>query len=261
MAQMSGGTETHAWGTEPLWQLEGSALEWSMVREVDGRVKNRKKDKTCAFCGKMYSGGPDKIRIHLDEKVKPREIAVCKPTAHSRERHSLVVTKMRKRERVAAKRKQDEVKKEDEHALRRAAAGMGMVAFGGGGAQASVDKHALPLDLFDDVDFRAAIATTAKCGTKLTAGAQGGVHLPKRKTVTTKILPQFDADLDEKIKARMGVVASRCGVTLMSDGWTSVSNRPIVNALASTPVGSYFIKAIDASGKTKDAKFIGNFMM
>ena len=50
------------------------------------------------------------------------------------------------------------------------------------------------------------------------------------------------------------------GGLLISDGWTSIQNRPIINALLSTPVGARFLKAIDTSGQTKDAQYIADFM-
>jgi len=122
-------------------------------------------------------------------------------------------------------------------------------------------KKALPLDLFDDTAFREAVAITARCGSKVVAGSRGDVHLPRRNAITRKELPKFDQALDMKIKDRIAGVVKMCGATLVSDGWTSTSNRPIINALATTPVGSYFIKAVDTSGKTKDAKYISDFMI
>mmetsp|Transcript_29574 Transcript_29574/g.90718 ORF Transcript_29574/g.90718 Transcript_29574/m.90718 type:complete len:164 (-) Transcript_29574:742-1233(-) len=45
-----------------------------------------------------------------------------------------------------------------------------------------------------------------------------------------------------------------------TDGrWTSVSSKPIINALVSLPVGSYFLEALDTEGQTKDAAFIADF--
>ena len=46
------------------------------------------------------------------------------------------------------------------------------------------------------------------------------------------------------------------GAALTSDGWTSVSNKPLLNFLTVTPFGAEFIKAIDTSGQTKDAEYL-----
>jgi len=233
-------------------ELQGSALEWSTVVEADGRAKNRGKDKLCMLCGKTYSGGPDKIRIHiLDPTVKPREVTPCKPLPEWRERHRIVLAEMRKRALIDAARKQKAIDVDEQREERRAAAGAGPASVAAAAQMFNlknvedvtsawlkvVVKKALPLDIFDDSAFREAIATTARCGAKLTTGAKGDVHLTRRKCITTKELPEYDTALDLRIKARMAGVLKTCGATLVSDGWTSTSNRPIINALATTPVG------------------------
>ena len=183
----------HPWGTAPVERLKSSALEWSTVIEADARAKNRGKDKTCLFCGKKYSGGPDKIRIHLDANVKPREVATCKPLPEWRERHRVVLAEMRERAAVGAARKQKAIEVEEQRDQRRAAGGAGPEGAAAAAAAKLFDiktvddvtlawlkvvvKKALPLDIFDDGTFRAAVATTARCGTKLTCGAKGNVHL------------------------------------------------------------------------------------
>jgi len=48
---------------------------------------------------------------------------------------------------------------------------------------------------------------------------------------------------------------------IISDGWTSVQSRPIINALLSTPVGTRFLKAVDTSGAVKDARYIADFVL
>jgi len=213
-------------------ELQGSALEWSTVVEADGRAKNRGKDKLCMLCGKTYSGGPDKIRIHMDPTVKPREVTPCKPLPEWRERHRIVLAEMRKRALIDAARKQKAIDVDEQREERRAAAGAGPASVAAAAQMFNlknvedvtsawlkvVVKKALPLDIFDDSAFREAIATTARCGAKLTTGAKGDVHLPRRKCITTKELPEYDTALDLRIKARMAGVLKTCGATLVSDG-------------------------------------------
>ena len=64
--------------------LEGSALEWATVDAESARVKSRK-SKMCLFCGANYTGGPFNIRMHLDGRVKPRNVKVCNPRAEHRD--------------------------------------------------------------------------------------------------------------------------------------------------------------------------------
>eukprot|EP00962_Isochrysis_galbana_P061223 scaffold36298_cov122-Isochrysis_galbana.AAC.26 len=121
-------------------------------------------------------------------------------------------------------------------------------------------KKALPLDLVDDRFFREAVEMTAKSGSKnMIVG--GKLQLPHRTHMTKVVLPEIDSELLQEIDSKVQGLASSTGVTIISDGWTNVANQPIINALASLPLGSYFLTARDTSGQTKDAKYIADFMI
>jgi hypothetical protein len=49
---------------------------------------------------------------------------------------------------------------------------------------------------------------------------------------------------------------STFGCSILSDGWTSTQNRPLINLLVATPRGTKFLFAVDTSGATKDAVYI-----
>jgi len=46
------------------------------------------------------------------------------------------------------------------------------------------------------------------------------------------------------------------GVSIISDGWNDTANRPLVNIIVMSPSGSYFLRAIDASGEEKNVDLI-----
>ncbi|KAK3227108.1 hypothetical protein Dsin_006970 [Dipteronia sinensis] len=46
------------------------------------------------------------------------------------------------------------------------------------------------------------------------------------------------------------------GVTIMSDSWTDIRRRSLLNFLANNPKGTIFLKTIDASNMVKDADLI-----
>ena len=123
-------------------------------------------------------------------------------------------------------------------------------------------KKALPLDLVDEPLFREAVALTAKCGSKQLLGGRE-LRLPHRVTMTHKVLPAFDAALNAEIRAKVKVhgMAESVGVTIVSDGWTNVQHKPIINALVSLPLGAYFLTALDTAGQTKDAQYIADFII
>ena len=53
---------------------------------------------------------------------------------------------------------------------------------------------------------------------------------------------------------------TRDGVTLVSDGWTSVQNKPIINILMVSSEGATFLSATDTSGKEKNAEYIAQLL-
>ena len=51
------------------------------------------------------------------------------------------------------------------------------------------------------------------------------------------------------------------GYSIMSDGWTSRTNRTLMNFLVNCPSGTMFVKSIDASSFMKTGKKISNYLM
>lgn len=255
---------------KPARELRGTELEWSTVSmpSDDKEARSHKVKKKCMLCGAVYTGGPFNIRIHLDPNIKPRVIRACAPERELlKEWHREVVAELRARAR-AAKALADA---EEAKRLRREHGSTALAA--PPSAFQAVDpatvatawmklivKKALPLDLVDDKLFREAVALTAKCGSKnLLIGNQ--VRLPHRTHMTQEVLPALDKMLDTEIVAKIKGLADVTGAMLMSDGWTNVAKKPIVNALASLPLGSYFMAARDTEGKTKNADYIARFMI
>jgi len=50
------------------------------------------------------------------------------------------------------------------------------------------------------------------------------------------------------------------GCMIMSDGWTDQRNRNLINILVSCPVGTMFLKSVDASDKVKTTQIICQMM-
>jgi hypothetical protein len=260
------------WNHRDLASMTGTEIEWSTIVEEDGKKKTSTR-KECALCGHKFGGGPAVIRTHLDASLFPRDIRPCKPITEAVERHKEVVDMLRVREKESNAAKKAEKDRLATEAQRRADVHGQTVEqerlnalFGKPTEQEVTEawvkvivKKALPLDIVDDPLFRGAIKVTAKLGTGYLDVA-GEPKLPSRKTVTYKVLPKIDDDLDASARTRVLGVVKRTGAMIISDGWSSVANRPIVNALAATPLGVFFIKAVDTSGETKDANFIANFV-
>ena len=124
-------------------------------------------------------------------------------------------------------------------------------------------KKGLAIDLVDDPEFRAAVVMTARAGTSFmdASNPKGDSFLPHRMHMMNKVLPALEAKLDAKVSKKISGLLKETGAMIISDGWTSVQNKPIINALLSTPAGSQFVRAMDASGVTKDARFVADFVI
>lgn len=273
-------------GRQPIESLTAvGALEWACKRlQTPAEIQNKTKKteaRECLFCGYAFAGGPFQIRIHIDINLKPRAVSECVPEPDWKERFLAVRAEFRRRAAVE-KAKQAAID------ARQAGRAAGLAAASDTGSTLSTSststlltgpfaacrvtpemvvkqwarvivKKALPLDLLDEPEFRTALTLTAKCGT-LNLLPGGVLQVPRRKKLTTKILPELDKELDESIRNKIGGIIEHTGVMLMSDGWTNVQNRPILNVIAACPLGSYFIEALDTSGETKDAVFTADFM-
>lgn len=57
--------------------------------------------------------------------------------------------------------------------------------------------------------------------------------------------------------------SSRCtqGVSVVSDGWTDIKNKPLINVIASNSRGSCFLYAEDFSGVEKTGEAIAEFLL
>mmetsp|Transcript_32514 Transcript_32514/g.103757 ORF Transcript_32514/g.103757 Transcript_32514/m.103757 type:complete len:479 (+) Transcript_32514:91-1527(+) len=258
---------TMLWGRQNISTLKGNDLFWATIMEDAGRKKNIK-SKQCLFCGLTFTGGPFQIRAHLDTKAPlgGRTIRLCKPSPTWVSRYDAVVAEMKRRYNDQDNDKAEADRLAAAKAEGRVTAGVVPKMFQKIGMDDVTDawmrvvvKKALPLDIFNDPMFRKAVALTAAAGRSIVVGGED-TFMPKRKHMTSKILPVLDNSLNEKIQMKMRGV-SAMGVVLVSDGWTSVSNRPIINALAALPLGLFFLAALDTSGATKDARYIADFMI
>lgn len=51
------------------------------------------------------------------------------------------------------------------------------------------------------------------------------------------------------------------GVSAVSDGWTDIKNKPLINVIASNSIGSCFLYAQDFSGVENTGSMINEFLL
>lgn len=54
---------------------------------------------------------------------------------------------------------------------------------------------------------------------------------------------------------------SSSGVSIISDGWVDIRHGPLVNLIASSPIGAMFLRAKDCLGEIKDNNFIAKVLI
>eukprot|EP00253_Pinus_taeda_P001938 PITA_01938 len=92
------------------------------------------------------------------------------------------------------------------------------------------------------------------------AVAHGNGDGPNYEKVRTQLLKN-EKELVEDILLPIRSSRSSSGVTIVSDGWTDTSHRPLINIIATFPKGAIFIKAEDCSGEVKDAQLIADVII
>ena len=65
--------------------------------------------------------------------------------------------------------------------------------------------------------------------------------------------------LSSRIEDHVGEIA-QTAATLVSDGWSSIQNRPIINFLLIVEGETIFLDAVDTSGKAKDVAYISGLL-
>ena len=121
-------------------------------------------------------------------------------------------------------------------------------------------KNGLAMSLVDDVEFRAAVTMSARCGLTYVDAQKAETKMPHRTVMMLKVLPALDAKLNGKVSKKIDGLIKETSAVIISDGWTSCQRRPIINAIVSTAAGSQLVKSVDTSGETKDAAFIADFI-
>lgn len=86
-----------------------------------------------------------------------------------------------------------------------------------------------------------------------------GYVAPGYNNIRTTLLDEERVHVERLIEPIKKTWRSK-GVSIVSDGWSDVQRRPLINFIAICDTGPMFLKAIDTSGETKDKHFIANLL-
>ena len=244
--------------------------EWKYVTVVEetsgsGGASSHPKVK-CVYCRKIFVANAVRIRSHLiGVGEKGSDIAKC---SDAPEEVVLFFKQQdeRKDEVAKKKKKTQELDKATSGLLRsdnNGGAGTagkmqstipGLFSSQIGGKEAA-DKAIARFFNANSIAFNVAESKYFKKAVKA-IGACGPSYVPPgRKPLGGTLLDKELVEVQTKTSAMMKNCRSQ-GVTLVSDGWTSVTNRPIINLLVVSSEGPTFLSSVDTSGNEKTAEYI-----
>jgi hypothetical protein len=96
---------------------------------------------------------------------------------------------------------------------------------------------------------------------KRTAEFRGGIYVPPSyHDLQRKFLVQAKEELQAHLQVKMVKSVRKFGATLVVDGWSSVTNRPLFNAMLVSPATEQFLGAVDTTGYPKIAEYQASIM-
>ncbi|KAL0906334.1 hypothetical protein M5K25_024821 [Dendrobium thyrsiflorum] len=86
-----------------------------------------------------------------------------------------------------------------------------------------------------------------------------GLKAPSMYELRTWILKEELHNTEQSIE-EIKRTWSETGVTIMSDGWSDMKSRSLINILVNNPYGTVFLRSVEASDEVKNAEFIFNLL-
>ena len=223
----------------------------------DGNKPDNLPTVQCIYCDKTFVGGAFRIRGHLigDKKIGLKR---CPKVPDS------VVSQFTE---IEDKRYEEQKKKQKLAALNQATSSASTSNKASFGKQtmlpdmikACAKKEAdtaiarmffangLAFNLAESRYFKEACAAVVRSG--------AGYVPPSRKSISTTLLDNEVRSVDIRVNSHLSDTVNT-GLTMISDGWSNVQNRPLINFLSVTPEGAVFLGACDTSGEVKDSAYI-----
>ena len=229
--------------------------EWKYVIILNENDNATLSQISCIYCDKRFVGGISRIRGHLLADVKSG-ISKCSKVPYE------VQQALEKQQSI---RLEEEAKKRRHSALDRATKAESIASDAKkqillpsmfqNARKDDADKaiarlfyaSGIPFAIADSPYFKDAITAVAKCDAHYKA--------PNRRKISSTMLTD-EVDAVDKFIASFKEEVVKHGVTIMSDGWTNVQNRPIINFIAAANNSCIFLNALDTSGEVKKGAFI-----
>ena len=87
-----------------------------------------------------------------------------------------------------------------------------------------------------------------------------GFSAPSYHTIRNELLDKCYEEVKERVSRIILSNISYSGCTIVSDGWSNVQRRPLINVMVVCPRGETFVKSIDSSGAIKSGAYIADVL-
>jgi len=229
--------------------------DWEHVLISDKKDNGCLSKLICIYCTKRYQGGIARIRSHLIGDLQSG-ISKCSKVPYEVQQN-LKNKQSMKQEAEAKKRRFDVLDRatKDVSFETSASRQMTLPAMLVSTTKEAADKaiarlfyaSGIPFCIADSSYFKAAITAVTQCNSDYKA--------PNRNKLSTTMLVDEISNVEKSISMFKETFVNH-GVTIVSDGWTNVQNKSLINFLAVSSDSCIFLNALDTSGKIKDGSFI-----
>ncbi|CAA0360092.1 unnamed protein product [Arabidopsis thaliana] len=225
-------------GEAPLWTY--------MTKKTKQGAKGRSWSFKCNICGETKSGSYSRVRAHL-LGIKNADIAPCK--------------KVTRCEKLNMQRLEDEFEKKKSESGARVVplpwetSSVASSAFKKRKSSISLLERAfggLPFYLARNPHYQRSFQFAAD-------NKIDDYVLPGYDKLKTTLLHK-ERDHVEQLLEPVKLTWKEKGVSIVSDGWSDPTRKPLINFIATSENGPLFLKAVNCFGEVKDKFFISDLM-
>lgn len=240
--------------------MRDQGQEWKYVVILEQKDNGCAKMQ-CCFCEKTFTGGAVRIRDHLFRETGTKsQVKTCDKVPSevvelfekiSKERQDLKIQK-RKKEALdeatstskfarANDKQQSLVAMFSNKDLVDSSLARGFYSAG------------IPFNVINNSHFRHALTDIARFGAGFTPPSEYSM----RTSLLAKEVKRIDTEMKSTVLADLNVM----GGTLVSDGWSNVKSKPLLNFLLVCPKGEVFLDSVDTSGEDKTSQFVADSIL
>lgn len=229
--------------------------EWKYVVVVEAKEKWNPRVQ-CCFCDKIYVGRSSRIREHLHGEqnafIKP---CTKVPQAVIDEMRQLVKEKS---DAKLNKRKLEVLDKATSSKVCKSGANFQPSLPSLFDNKKAVDESVtrafysagIPFSVINNSHLKQALADISKFGP--------GYTPPSEYTMRTSLLKNEVTKVESNIKSAIVNDIDQTGATIVSDGWSNVDSKPLINYILVCTKGEVFLDSSDTSGEEKTSQYIAD---